>query len=211
MFSSSHMKLSERSKCVARALTCVFICIAAGCILGEMLLGKPLFPGNSTMNQLERVLEVTGRPTPEDIGSMKSPFAATMLDSLPAMRHKNLNEMFPTASPEAVDLIRRCLQVGAPLLVYLEYSRCKVLTLYSRYLCRAWVLIDSARCSILCAAVLGAGSFLYFAMHPHYYYCYYYCCYCALPLPLLLLPAPHSPTRATHFNAPAHRRVCIFS
>ena len=82
----------------------------AGCILGEMLMGKPLFPGNSTMNQLERVLEVTGRPTPEDIASMKSPFAATMLDSLPTMRHKQLNEMFPTASPEAVDLIRRCLQ-----------------------------------------------------------------------------------------------------
>ena len=91
-----------------------------GCILGEMLMGKPLFPGNSTMNQLERVLEVTGRPTPEDIGSMKSPFAATMLDSLPTMRHKVLTEMFPTASPEAVDLIRRCLQVrglkeGAPI------------------------------------------------------------------------------------------------
>jgi mitogen-activated protein kinase 15 len=30
---------------------------AVGCILGEMILGKPLFPGNSTMNQLERVLE----------------------------------------------------------------------------------------------------------------------------------------------------------
>ncbi|RYG47753.1 hypothetical protein EON67_08265, partial [archaeon] len=33
---------------------------AIGCILGEMIVGKPIFPGNSTMNQLERVLEVTG-------------------------------------------------------------------------------------------------------------------------------------------------------
>lgn len=75
-----------------------------------MVLGKPLFPGNSTMNQLERVLEVTGRPSPEDIGSMKSPFAATMLDSLPALRHRSLQDLFPAASHEAVDLILRCLQ-----------------------------------------------------------------------------------------------------
>ena len=82
----------------------------SGCILAEMLLGKPLFPGNSTMNQLERVLEVTGRPGPEDTSSMRSPFAATMLDSLPPMRHRPLADLFPSASPEAVDLIRRCLQ-----------------------------------------------------------------------------------------------------
>eukprot|EP00983_Pelagomonas_calceolata_P112701 1159911-Pelagomonas_calceolata.AAC.1 len=30
----------------------------AGCILGELLLGKPIFPGNSTMNQLDRIIEV---------------------------------------------------------------------------------------------------------------------------------------------------------
>lgn len=33
---------------------------AAGCILGELLGGKPLFPGTSTMNQLDRILELTG-------------------------------------------------------------------------------------------------------------------------------------------------------
>lgn len=33
---------------------------AVGCILGEMVNGKPLFPGSSTMNQLDRILEVTG-------------------------------------------------------------------------------------------------------------------------------------------------------
>jgi mitogen-activated protein kinase 15 len=28
---------------------------AVGCILGEMLTAKPVFPGTSTMNQLEKV------------------------------------------------------------------------------------------------------------------------------------------------------------
>jgi len=34
-----------------------------GCILGEMLLGKPLFPGSSTLNQLEHVVSAVERPT----------------------------------------------------------------------------------------------------------------------------------------------------
>ena len=29
-----------------------------GCILAELLLGKPVFPGTSTLNQLDRVMEV---------------------------------------------------------------------------------------------------------------------------------------------------------
>ena len=37
---------------------------AVGCILGEMLLGKPLFPGTSTMNQLEKIIEVNNQHTP---------------------------------------------------------------------------------------------------------------------------------------------------
>jgi mitogen-activated protein kinase 15 len=81
-----------------------------GCILGELLGGKPMFPGTSTMNQLDRIMEVTGRPTPEDIESIKSPFAATMLDSIPPSQAKNLKDMYPNASPEAVDLLRRLLQ-----------------------------------------------------------------------------------------------------
>ncbi len=36
----------------------------AGCILGELLLGKPIFPGTSTMNQLDRIMEVRLLPPP---------------------------------------------------------------------------------------------------------------------------------------------------
>jgi len=82
---------------------------AVGCILGELLSGKPIFPGTSTMNQLDRIMEVTGRPTPEDIDAIKSPFAATMLESLPMGRARPLQEMFPTASKEALNLIAECM------------------------------------------------------------------------------------------------------
>uniref|UniRef100_A0A7S1F3N5 Mitogen-activated protein kinase n=1 Tax=Noctiluca scintillans TaxID=2966 RepID=A0A7S1F3N5_NOCSC len=83
---------------------------SVGCILGELISGKPIFPGTSTMNQLDRIMEVTGRPSPEDTDAIKSPFAATMLESLPMSRPRPLQEMFPTASAEALDLLKQCMQ-----------------------------------------------------------------------------------------------------
>lgn len=82
---------------------------SVGCILGEMLLGRPLFPGTSTMNQLDRIMEITGRPSPEDVGAIKSPFAATMLENLPPTKPKPLSKIFASASAEALDLLRKCL------------------------------------------------------------------------------------------------------
>jgi mitogen-activated protein kinase 15 len=56
---------------------------SVGCILGELLGGKPMFPGTSTMDQIARIIQVTGQPTPEDIESIQSPFAQTMLEGIP--------------------------------------------------------------------------------------------------------------------------------
>lgn len=81
-----------------------------GCILGELLGGKPMFPGTSTMNQLDKIIEVTGRPTAEDIAAINSPFAATMLESLPPSRPRSLADMFPGASADALDLLQKLLQ-----------------------------------------------------------------------------------------------------
>ncbi|CAM9181980.1 unnamed protein product [Ectocarpus sp. 4 AP-2014] len=83
---------------------------AVGCILGEMLSGRPTFPGTSTMNQLEKIMESTGRPSPEDVQSIKSPFAGTMLESIPPTRQISLNEVFSSASAQALDLVSQCLQ-----------------------------------------------------------------------------------------------------
>mmetsp|Transcript_27662 Transcript_27662/g.33582 ORF Transcript_27662/g.33582 Transcript_27662/m.33582 type:complete len:372 (+) Transcript_27662:400-1515(+) len=83
---------------------------SSGCILGELLGGKPMFQGTSTMNQLDKIMEITGRPSQEDIDAIQSPFAATMLESLPPVEPRSLRELFPNASPEAEDLLRRLLQ-----------------------------------------------------------------------------------------------------
>jgi len=82
---------------------------SCGCILGEMLGGKPMIPGSSTMNQLERILEVTGTPSDRDLAAIDSQYAANMIESLGEQRQRQLQELYPHASPEALDLMRRCL------------------------------------------------------------------------------------------------------
>lgn len=80
-----------------------------GCILAELLGGKPLFPGESTLNQLERVIEVVGAPTAQDIQSMKSKFAQTMIDSITIRKQRPLRSIYPNADPEALDLLEKLL------------------------------------------------------------------------------------------------------
>jgi len=81
-----------------------------GCILGELLGGKPMFPGNSAMNQLDRIIEVTGRPTAEDLEAIQSPFAHSMLESLPHTNPKSLRSLFPHAPADALDLLDKLLK-----------------------------------------------------------------------------------------------------
>lgn len=83
---------------------------SVGCILSEMLIFKPIFPGNSTLNQLERILGFTGRPSKEDINSLESELAVTMIDSIKNMKTKPIKDWFNNTVPEeAVDLVTRLL------------------------------------------------------------------------------------------------------
>jgi mitogen-activated protein kinase 15 len=61
---------------------------SVGCILGELLGGKPMYPGTSTLNQLDRICELTGMPTADDIEAANSPFAQTMSESIPVSQRK---------------------------------------------------------------------------------------------------------------------------
>lgn len=47
---------------------------SVGCILAEIFLGKPLFPGSSTLNQLEKIMTVCPQPTRKGSLNHKSNF-----------------------------------------------------------------------------------------------------------------------------------------
>jgi len=79
-----------------------------GCILGELLGAKPMFPGTSTMNQIDRILAILGRPSKEDLDSIQSDYAAQMLENIPDHNVENgLDDMYPNADDEAMDLLKK--------------------------------------------------------------------------------------------------------
>ena len=43
---------------------------SAGCVLAELLLGQPMFPGDSGVDQLVEIIKVLGTPTREQIREM---------------------------------------------------------------------------------------------------------------------------------------------
>ena len=46
---------------------------SCGCILGEMLLGKPLFPGRHYVDQLNHIFSIIGSPSKDDLASIRDP------------------------------------------------------------------------------------------------------------------------------------------
>lgn len=58
----------------------IFFLLHPGCILGEMLLTKPLFQGTSTFNQLERILQHIPTPTQADVASISSQYGPSVLE-----------------------------------------------------------------------------------------------------------------------------------
>ncbi|XP_028920028.1 mitogen-activated protein kinase 15 isoform X2 [Ornithorhynchus anatinus] len=63
-----------------------------GCILGEMLLGKPLFPGTSTINQLEHILRVIPVPSHQDLLAIQSNFSASVINRMCPKFHRPAKE-----------------------------------------------------------------------------------------------------------------------
>jgi len=80
-----------------------------GCILGEMLGSKPMYPGTTTTNQLERILEVGTYPSKEDIEGCGSPYAATLLENIIPTTKKTLDGLYPTAPSDAIALMKDLL------------------------------------------------------------------------------------------------------
>nr|4QNY_A Chain A, Mitogen activated protein kinase, putative [Leishmania donovani BPK282A1]4QNY_B Chain B, Mitogen activated protein kinase, putative [Leishmania donovani BPK282A1] len=80
-----------------------------GCILGELLGSRPLFQGKDRVNQLDKIVDVIGTPSEEDINSVGSSAAQKYLKKKSHRPQADWRQRYPTASPEALDLLRHML------------------------------------------------------------------------------------------------------
>uniref|UniRef100_A0A0D9Y646 non-specific serine/threonine protein kinase n=1 Tax=Oryza glumipatula TaxID=40148 RepID=A0A0D9Y646_9ORYZ len=86
---------------------------SAGCVLAELMLGQPLFPGESGVDQLVEIIKVLGTPTREEIKCMNPNYTEFKFPQIKAHPwHKVFHKRLP---PEAVDLVSRLLQYSPNL------------------------------------------------------------------------------------------------
>ncbi|GMT32194.1 hypothetical protein PFISCL1PPCAC_23491, partial [Pristionchus fissidentatus] len=76
---------------------------AMGCIVAELLLRNPLFPGMSDLDQLTAIYRVLGSPTAEDWPLMKNLPDFVVMKEQPAM---DLRAIFSAAGDELLELIQ---------------------------------------------------------------------------------------------------------
>nr|AZL94363.1 peroxiredoxin 1 [Nephromyces sp. MMRI] len=81
-----------------------------GCIMGELLLGKPILQGKSTLDQLKLIVNFIGSPSHSDSLEIKSDFAPQMLAALPVTQGRDFKTVFTNASNDALDLLKKLLQ-----------------------------------------------------------------------------------------------------
>ncbi|KAG5607206.1 hypothetical protein H5410_028698 [Solanum commersonii] len=86
---------------------------SAGCVFAELLLGQPLFPGESGVDQLVEIIKILGTPTREEIRCMNPNYTEFKFPQIKAHPwHKIFQRKIP---PEAVDLVSRLLQYSPTL------------------------------------------------------------------------------------------------
>lgn len=77
---------------------------AAGCILGELLLHKPLLPGKSEIDQINLIIDLLGTPN-DNIWPEFSQLPAIENFTLKAQPYNNLKTRFPGLSPSGQRLL----------------------------------------------------------------------------------------------------------
>ncbi|CAN8062230.1 unnamed protein product [Agarophyton chilense] len=83
---------------------------ALGCIMGDLLGRKVLFPGKDFKNQVEIICGILGKPTEEDTKHVTSSRARKFLSKLPDTEGVDFSALFPNANPDAIDLMEKLLK-----------------------------------------------------------------------------------------------------
>ncbi|XP_076999269.1 cyclin-dependent kinase-like 2 isoform X2 [Tamandua tetradactyla] len=84
---------------------------AIGCLVTEMLVGEPLFPGDSDIDQLYHIMLCLGNliPRHQELFYKNPVFAGVRLPEI--KETEPLERRYPKLSEEAVDLAKKCLHI----------------------------------------------------------------------------------------------------
>lgn len=83
---------------------------SAGCVMAELILGEPMFPGESGVDQLVEIIKVLGTPTREQMKAMNPNYTEFRF---PVIRARSWNRIFSShlrTPPEAARLVSNLLE-----------------------------------------------------------------------------------------------------
>ena len=80
-----------------------------GIILGELLVRRPLLPGNDAKHQLELIFHLIGFPSEEEISKIQDIRIRSKMEHLSRKGKSRFDKYFRSINEDAVDLIRKLL------------------------------------------------------------------------------------------------------
>jgi serine/threonine protein kinase len=80
---------------------------STGCIIAEMMMRKPLFPGDSEIDELFSIFRVLGTPNEDSFPGVTQ--LPAFSDTFPKWEPKDLADIIKTPDPAAIDLLRQML------------------------------------------------------------------------------------------------------
>jgi len=83
---------------------------AAGCVWFEIVALFPLFPGQNEMDQIQKIHNILGTPSPELLASKFKRNASHMDFNFPEKKGTGIERLIPHAEPECVELMQRLLR-----------------------------------------------------------------------------------------------------
>lgn len=81
---------------------------SAGCVMAELLIGQPIFPGDSGVDQLVEIIKVLGTPSKEQIKQMNPNYTEF---KFPQIKASPWEKVFRSKTPsDAIDLVSKLLE-----------------------------------------------------------------------------------------------------
>lgn len=86
---------------------------STGCVMAELMIGHPLFPGESGVDQLVEIIKVLGTPSKEEIQAMNPNYTEF---KFPQIKPHPWTKVFRSrTTPDAIDLVAKMLQYNPSL------------------------------------------------------------------------------------------------